>query len=210
MAYIGSARIDERGKISGGKAGDQKQSSVPDYTGEVSQQKFYIHKKGWYILRPKSLEIASRIANAMITACNNPHLGYNQNNRLGIIKYGTSSNVNTECDCSSLVRECVKEATGKDPGNFNTSNEVAALMKTGLFDLIEYRNTMPLYAGDILVTKTKGHTGIVTKGDKSNIETVAREVIDGKWGTGSERKRRLTQAGYDYNAVQAEVNRLLK
>ena len=210
MAYIGSARLDERGKISGGKAGDQKQSSVPDYIGEVSQQKFYIHKKGWYILRPKSPEIASRIANAMITACNNPHLGYNQNNRLGIIKYGTSSNVNTECDCSSLVRECVKEATGKDPGNFNTSNEVAALMKTGLFDLIEYRNTMPLCAGDILVTKTKGHTAIVTKGDKSNIETVAREVIDGKWGTGSERKRRLTQAEYDYNAVQAEVNRLLK
>lgn len=210
MAYIGSARTDERGKISGGKVGDQKQSSVPDYTGEVSQQKFYIHKKGWYILRPKSSEIALRIANAMITACNNPHLGYNQNNRLGIIKYGTSSNVNTECDCSSLVRECVKEATGKDPGNFNTSNEVAALMKTGLFDLIEYRNTMPLCAGDILVTKTKGHTAIVTVGDKSNIETVAREVIDGKWGTGSERKRRLTQAGYDYNSVQAEVNRILK
>lgn len=39
---------------------------------------------------------------------------------------------------------------------------------------------------------------------------VAREVLDGKWGNGAERKRRLTQAGYNYNEVQAEVNRLCK
>ena len=30
---IGSARIDERGKITGGSVGDQKQSSRPDYKG---------------------------------------------------------------------------------------------------------------------------------------------------------------------------------
>lgn len=39
---------------------------------------------------------------------------------------------------------------------------------------------------------------------------VAREVIDGKWGVGAERKRRLMQAGYDYNEVQAKVNELFK
>lgn len=44
---------------------------------------------------------------------------------------------------------------------------------------------------------------------EKTITEVAREVIDGKWGNGDERKRRLTEAGYDYNAVQAEVNRLL-
>lgn len=42
---------------------------------------------------------------------------------------------------------------------------------------------------------------------KSN-EAVAKEVMQGKWGNGSERKRRLTQAGYNYNAVQAIVNKL--
>ena len=36
---IGSARIDERGKISGGAAGDQTGS-------EVSTQAFYVHSKG--------------------------------------------------------------------------------------------------------------------------------------------------------------------
>lgn len=46
----------------------------------------------------------------------------------------------------------------------------------------------------------------VTK--KTNVE-IAQEVLDGKWGNGTDRKNRLTQAGYDYNAVQAEVNKLV-
>lgn len=43
---------------------------------------------------------------------------------------------------------------------------------------------------------------------KSN-EEIAKEVIQGKWGVGADRKNRLTQAGYDYNAIQAIVNKLL-
>lgn len=42
-----------------------------------------------------------------------------------------------------------------------------------------------------------------------DIDTVAREVIRGDWGNGQERKDRLTQAGYDYNQVQARVNEIL-
>ena len=38
--------------------------------------------------------------------------------------------------------------------------------------------------------------------DNADIDTVAREVIAGKWGVGEERKKRLTAAGYDCNAVQ--------
>lgn len=45
---------------------------------------------------------------------------------------------------------------------------------------------------------------------KKTVTEVAKEVIQGKWGNGSERKQKLTQAGYDYDKVQAEVNRLLK
>ena len=40
--------------------------------------------------------------------------------------------------------------------------------------------------------------------------TVAKEVIRGDWGNGDERVRRLTEAGYDYNTVQAKVNELLR
>lgn len=162
---IGSARIGETGKISGGKVGDQKQTSIPDYKGEVSLQKFYVHSKGWYILRPKNLVIAQRIALAMRTACNNQNIGYDQTNRVNILISGTSAKVPTECDCSSLVRQCVKEATGQDVGNFTTLNEVKCLMASGLFQKLTYTQGLLLQVGDILVTKTKGHTAVVVSAD---------------------------------------------
>ena len=43
---------------------------------------------------------------------------------------------------------------------------------------------------------------------KKTVSQLAQEALDGKWGNGQERKEKLTQAGYDYNAVQAEVNKL--
>lgn len=42
-----------------------------------------------------------------------------------------------------------------------------------------------------------------------SIAELASEVIAGQWGNGDDRKNRLTAAGYDYNAVQAEVNKRL-
>lgn len=42
-----------------------------------------------------------------------------------------------------------------------------------------------------------------------DIDTLAHEVIAGTWGTGEYRKQRLTEAGYDYSAVQKRVNQIL-
>lgn len=42
------------------------------------------------------------------------------------------------------------------------------------------------------------------------LDEIAQEVIDGKWGNGSERKQRLTDAGYDYDAVQKRVSEKVK
>lgn len=157
MIRLGSARCDERGKYVGGKAGDQ--------TGkEVSEQNFYVHSKGWYIIRPRSEAHAQKIAERMRAACANPNLGYDQNQRTGVIKNGIDSKIPTECDCSALVRACVKEATGKDPGNFTTANEKGMLLATGLFDSLTYKAGVQIYPGDILVTKAKGHTVICTQG----------------------------------------------
>lgn len=44
---------------------------------------------------------------------------------------------------------------------------------------------------------------------KSN-EQVADEVIAGQWGDGDDRRNRLAQAGYDYDAVQSIVNAKLQ
>ena len=41
------------------------------------------------------------------------------------------------------------------------------------------------------------------------VDELAQEVLDGKWGNGTDRKERLTAAGYDYSAVQAKVNALV-
>ena len=46
--------------------------------------------------------------------------------------------------------------------------------------------------------------------DKKSVDEIAKEVIDGKWGNGADRKKRLTEAGYNYNEVQARVNELVK
>ena len=43
-----------------------------------------------------------------------------------------------------------------------------------------------------------------------SVDQLAREVIQGLWGNGSDRKNRLTAAGYDYNAVQARVNQMMQ
>jgi hypothetical protein len=42
-----------------------------------------------------------------------------------------------------------------------------------------------------------------------SVDEVAREVIRGEWGNGSDRRQRLEAAGYDYDAVQDRVNELL-
>ena len=55
------------------------------------------------------------------------------------------------------------EATGIDPGNFTTENEVAALLKTGLVELVEAKEK-DLMIGDILASKKKGHTAVVVRG----------------------------------------------
>lgn len=54
----------------------------------------------------------------------------------------------------------------------------------------------------------KADDEIVTK--KKSIDEIAREVINGKWGNGADRKTRLTQAGYNYSEVQDKVNELLR
>ena len=45
---------------------------------------------------------------------------------------------------------------------------------------------------------------------KKSVNTLAKEVLAGKWGNGADRKSRLAKAGYDYSKVQAAVNKLVK
>ena len=150
---IGSARIDERGKAYGGKAGDQ--------TGrEVSKQEFYVHPKGWIVARLIDPVAAEKNAACMDYACDNNNIGYDQWERLGVWKNGTHSKKLTEADCSELVRRCIFEATGVDVGDIRTITMEKALTKSGLFQpLKQYKKGMKLYDGDVLFARTGATVG---------------------------------------------------
>ena len=190
VIYVGSARHDENGRYVGGKAGDQKQkiaSNGYDMSGEVSVQTLtdFVRSRKFYVLRPKQAAHAKGIAQAMLIACNNPHLGYDQTagtkGRLGVVKYSVDTKVNTEADCGTTVRACIERATGKDVGAFTTANEVAVLEKSGLFDkAIPYNPGMKIYEGDIFVTRTKGHTGACVCG-YSRDNSATAQIVKGKF-----------------------------
>ena len=58
------------------------------------------------------------------------------------------------------------------------------------------------------IIKNAGLNGFHKAGTKT-VDEIAREVIDGKWGTGINRKNRLQKAGYDYYSIQKRVNELM-
>lgn len=63
---------------------------------------------------------------------------------------------------------------------------------------------------DTKVSSVPTQSSTTKKSSKKSITTIAKEVINGKWGNGVDREKRLKDAGYDYKAVQKKVNELLK
>lgn len=160
MVIIGSARIDENGHASGGQAGDQNGE-------EVSTQKYYLHEKGWNVLRAKEPQVREAIARDMEWACANNNIGYDQSQNQTL--YQTAKPVGFNCslvgtpcetDCARLVRVCVLYS-GVKVSDFYTGSEKEALLATGAFDQVYPSMPDGLMRGDILVTKTKGHTVVV-------------------------------------------------
>ena len=175
---VGSARIDENGKTHGGKAGDQNGK-------EVSTQAWYRHKKGWRVLRCKSADKAEKIARAMQAACDNANIGYDQYQRDTLYNLAKTvdfdpAKIKTPCetDCSALVRVCCAYA-GVMVGNMRTTNEAKILLASGEFTELKgakYTDQSAyLRRGDILVTRTQGHT-VVVLSDGANAETATDDV----------------------------------
>ena len=205
---IGSARMGENGKITGGKPGDQ--------TGrEVSTQNWYAHSKGWRVFRAKNAGVGCKIAECMSKICANDKIGYNQAQRgtlyAAVKGHGFDPDalkIKVNTDCSAAVRVCCCYA-GITVGNFNTSNEASYLLATGAFVELtgsEYtRSSDRLRKGDILVTRTKGHTVVVlTDGKKAEsapekpLKLGDRELRNGMEGEDVRQlQSMLIQLGYD-------------
>lgn len=169
--YVGNAVCDENGHARGGKPGDQ--------TGrELRIQPWYLNAKGWRVFRAKDPAVAKKIADDMRWACDNMAIGYNQSTRNTLYNAAKPFDFDCakvtelcECDCSSLVRVCVLYA-GIKINDFNTTSEPTRLLNTGAFDEMvgeKYTDESAyLREGDILVTRTKGHTLVILNdGDKA-------------------------------------------
>lgn len=165
--YVGSARSDENGGAHSGKAGDQKNGK------EVSTQKYYVHKKGWRVFRAKDRSVALKICEAMEAACANSKIGYDQWQRHTLYNKAKAvgfdpAKVTSACetDCSALVRVCCAYAGIVNlPEDMRTGDMPKTLMKTGAFVELKggkyTEQDLYLGKGDILVTRTNGHTVVV-------------------------------------------------
>lgn len=228
---IGHASISEKGTINGAK-GDQ--------TGkEVCIRTWYSKPWDYMAVHPDA-EVREKHAAAIEAACANNSIGYGQGDRntlnalAKIAGYDLSKVGKCNCDCSSLqnVAAVASGAHGAVYGSngWTTTTMKPALQKLGykiITDLKyladkEYcvRGAIYVKAGSHTVCglddgtyykKTLDRAGIpqTVKPSKS-IEQVAKEVIDGKWGNGSDRKKRLEASGYNYVHVQNAVNKICK
>ncbi len=110
-----------------------------------------------------------------------------------IVKRNDIANINRAAQKGYNYRilECCFISNKQDITKFNESIDVLAKEILKCFDFqLKPHNNKPLVS------------------DKKSVNQIAREVIAGKWGNGNTRKINLLNAGYDYDSVQAEVNRL--
>ena len=179
VATIGHAVCDENGRASGGKPGDQ--------TGkEVRIAKWYCYNDSPWIavFRAKSTSVRKKLAKAMVAACNNDNIGYNQAKRTTLYNLAKANGWQLdkvglcETDCSALVAVCVNAAGITVSKDMYTGNELDVLKATSQFKIYtsdEYcKSQKKLKKGDILLKK--GHTAMVVK-----VEDVYKDVVATKY-----------------------------
>jgi hypothetical protein len=153
------------GQASKGETGFTSQKPGNQTGRELNIVKYYTHVKGWRVFRAPTATAQHRIAYAALRAIDNLCIGYDQTNRNTLFesaqKYGYDPgavHIDVECDCSSLVRVCCAYA-GYILPDFTTATEPDVLLRAGFKEV----GLVDLQPGDILVTKTKGHTCIVVQ-----------------------------------------------
>ena len=192
MIKIGQASKDERGRYSGGIAGDQDGK-------EVTIREWY--NRPWNkVLRPKNPDKAEKIAAAMEKACKNDYIGYDQNQRTTLYSLCKANgwkieDIKTPCetDCSALVSVCVNATGIRVSGDIYTGNEAKALLQTGEFELLSAPKYLLsdeyLKRGDILLYEFH-HTAIALQDGKKAEKTKPAQVeyplgwnvsSDGQW-----------------------------
>ena len=187
----GWASQDERGKASGGKAGDQTGREVK--TGP------------WYqfgqtvVIRPQDRNKGKQMAQVMKKICNNPHVGYDQSQRTTLWAQMSRNGwnpdkitVNCETDCSALTAVVCKTIGYNISPDVWTGNLRAALARTKEFSAMTStyytQQSKGLRAGDIILNPAR-HVimaiadGPVVKGQEGINKMIgAKLLLDGSRG----------------------------
>ena len=219
--YIGGASIDERGKASGGQAGNQSGR-------ELRKQPYYDHDKKWYVFRARNPAVREDIAVAMENSIANRNIGYDQLqnktlwNQIKDKGYDPArATTPCETDCARLVRVCVAygfNENGLDASavpDWYTGTLPTLIMGLGEFvkftDNAHCKGGRMLARGDILCTRSKGHTVVVLNdgdlfdGEEEERELGERILRDGDYGSDvRELQERLKAAGYDPGEIDGE------
>lgn len=132
--------------------------------------------------------------------------------RAGI--YASESWFKTELDLDTLRKDnnyiWIAKYSSKEPSIYfdawQYTSKGSVMGVTGYVDVSTFNNVTLVINND----KAKETAQTTQTSEKKSNEVIANEVIDGKWGTGEERKTKLTNAGYNYNEIQALVNQKLK
>lgn len=171
--FIAHAKQNENGGVVGGTPGDQ--------TGqECMTEPWYLRGQNGVIwdtvYRPKNGVYGEHIAAFAEQACNNQHIGYNQNARYTLYDIVKNNGYNAaavttdcDCDCSSLVACCCLAAGLSVSPSMTTRDEDEILMRTNEF--LKYQSEDYTHSGDKLqrgdILHRSGHTAVVIQNSNS-------------------------------------------
>lgn len=186
---IGQASIDERGKITGGQAGNQSGR-------ELNKRSWYAN--GWTLLiRAKDPAVAEKMAKACEAGVANRNIGYDQSQRNTLREYARLagwdlSKIKDGCetDCSAFMAVCAEAAgvsmdkaytAGNAPATFQMRVQWA---KTGAFDMYTDSKYLTsdafLRRGDVLVNESRHTVMVLSNGLKAGQDNTIRAIVDGK------------------------------
>lgn len=100
-------------------------------------------------------------------------------------------------------------------GNITQLTKLGTRNKTTIANkILQYNKSGGKVLNGLVTRRKKERELFLTPVDGNDLtsvkyKTIAQEVVAGKWGNGSIRKQKLTNAGYDYSKVQQYVNKLL-